>query len=137
MNRYIIDGSLMTVERRETTHSLLRSAGDRTRWIANELLEHLCPAEALQLRAGMKALCLRREPCVQLMANHTHYGTVPLVAVCGKPTVEFKGRLFYNSTDYETLQIEGFLKAGFAVAVLWENGNPDATTRSKFDLVIE
>ena len=77
MNRYIIDGSLMTVERRETTHSLLRSAGDRTRWIANELLEHLCPDDALQLRAG------------------------------------------------------------FAVAVLWENGNPDATTRSKFDLVIE
>lgn len=64
MNCYIIDGSLMTVERRETTHSLLRSAGDRTRWISNELLEHLCPADALQLRAGMKALCLRREPCV-------------------------------------------------------------------------
>lgn len=40
---YTVNGIPMKVERVETSHSLLRSADDRTRWVANEILSADCP----------------------------------------------------------------------------------------------
>jgi len=43
VRRYIVNGVPMTVERVETSHTLLRSADDKTRWVANEVLSADCP----------------------------------------------------------------------------------------------
>lgn len=47
MNSYYIHGVEMTAERIETTHTLLRSKQDTTRWIANELLACYAPVTDL------------------------------------------------------------------------------------------
>lgn len=140
MNRYIVDGRIMIVERRETTHTLLRNpnTGD-ARWISNELLARMLRADEPVIHAGSLALvCGQRAVFIlaSLFANHGRLGAAPLISLTGKPVVTAQGELFYNSTQYDAAQVRGFLKANLAVAVCWVGGQPDALLISKFDMVI-
>ncbi len=47
---YSVNGVPMKVERIETSHTLLRSADDRTRWVANEILSPDCPVVLYERR---------------------------------------------------------------------------------------
>jgi hypothetical protein len=136
MNRYIVDGVPMTVVRRETTHSLLRSAGDRTRWVANELLECLCPADYEQLKSGQIALCVNAAVSERLRRGHAYFGAPPLVVVVGTPTADHSGQVSYNVLGFTDEQIEGFLKIGCAVVIQMSGGELPWRALSSFDVVL-
>ena len=140
MNRYIIDGSLMTVERRETTHTLLRNPNtDDTRWISNELLARMLRADEPVVHAGNSALICGPNAgsiLAMLNVNHRRLGAATLISLTGKPVVANTGELLYNSTQYDNSQVRGFLRANLAVAVRWDEGRPDTSIASKFDMVL-
>ena len=140
MNRYIVDGRIMIVERRETTHTLLRNpnTGD-TRWISNELLARMLRADEPVVHAGNSALICGPNAgyiLTMLIVNHRRLGAAPLVSLTGKPVVANTGELLYNSTQYDNAQVRGFLRANLAVAVRWDEGRPDTSIASKFDMVL-
>lgn len=139
-NDYVIDNARFHAVRRETTHTLLRNPNTgETRWIANELLARMLRADEPVVHAGNSALiCGPRAGFIlaSLIVNHRRLGAAPLISLTGKPVVTVTGELLYNSRQYDTAQVLGFLKANLAVAVCWDDGQPDARLASKFDMVL-
>ena len=124
MNTYLVDGVPMRAERRETTHTLLRSAEDKTRWVANELLHLLPLAEDAPFPPGQRVLLMgpgAKAYLAKLILRHRAFGAPTLIACVGAPYANKYG-FSYGSAQYTDEQIEGFLKAKLVVAILWEAG---------------
>lgn len=136
----MIDGVEMNVERVETTHSLLRDAKDRTRWIANELLTTYPPARTglPSLRAGQAVLfygptaCGKTYLAEKLAAHHERYH-LPKV-LYADATANKDG---YAVQEWTTAWIEGHLRAGgiFIVCVL--DQPTDNMPALVFDVIVE